>query len=89
MTRARQGVYMDPASGQLMARAQAAAQQPGMRTPGGVPYPDHASRAVELQTLAEVHSLNLSALCHFDIKQNCCALTIECVSHGTFSSWGR
>ena len=65
---------MDPASGQLMARAQAAAAQPGMRTPGGVPYPDHASRAVELQTLAEVGPLKpSSALYRFAI--------IYCAAH--------
>ncbi len=80
MTCARQGVYMDPASGQLMARAQAAAQQPGMRTPGGVPYPDHASRAVELQTLAEVCPLIPSV-------RYCCAIKAVAATHWPRNVW--
>ena len=50
----RQGVFQDPALGQMMARGQVGGQ-PGMRAPG-MPYPDHASRAVELETLAEARA---------------------------------
>ena len=71
-----QGVFSDPALGQMLARNPSGAQ-PG-RTPG-VPFHDQTSRALELQTLAEASPLIPSVPSHW----LCCLCTPanQCARH--------